>query len=53
MKNLEPEWNNRRISWRGINKIYSGTIVGTHDLGFLVRLDNGKHVVIDENSIIQ
>ena len=42
---------NKRISWRGLNKELSGTIVGEHKLGYLVQLDNGKYVVVHPDSI--
>ena len=49
----------RRISWRAVNRNYSGVIVGklfrrrdNAFIGYVVRLDNGKYSIVDTKSII-
>lgn len=41
-----------QISWRGLNRTYTGIIVGTHPNGHLVKLDNGCYVVVNPSSTI-
>ena len=43
---------NKRISWRTLNGIHSGVIVAEDELGYLVRLDNGKYVIVNQKSIL-
>lgn len=40
------------ISWNGPSRVHSGEIVGFHKLGYIVRLENQKSVVVSESSII-
>lgn len=39
------------VEWTAVNKVYYGTIVGMHPLGWLVLLNNGKVIVADEDSL--
>lgn len=39
------------VEWTAVNKVYYGTIVGKHPLGWLVILNNGKAIIADENSL--
>lgn len=42
-----------RASWKGANKVHSGTLVGKHPLGWEVRLDGSdKIVIVHRKSII-
>jgi len=41
-----------RISWEGVSRFLSGEITGFHKHGYMVRLDNGKYVVVAEESIL-
>lgn len=41
-----------RISWRTLNGTMSGVIEDEQELGYLVRLDNGKYVIVDSKSMI-
>ena len=36
-----------RITWQTVNGTCSGVIVGEHAQGYLVRLDNGKYVIVN------
>lgn len=40
-----------KIRWRAANGEKDGTIEGYEPLGYSVRLDNGKHVIVPEESI--
>lgn len=40
------------IEWKSVNKICRGTAVGKHPLGWIVRLENGKVVIVHRKSII-
>ena len=42
----------RRINWRSANKVFSGMVEGEHPLGWIVRLDSGKKVIVNEESIL-
>ena len=43
-----------KISWNGVNRVISGIIVREFSPGqWLVRLDNEKHVIVNEKSIIK
>jgi len=42
-----------QIAWRTLNSIKTGVIEAKRDYGYLVRLDNGKCVIVHENSIIK
>ena len=52
MMNLDRECC-KKVTWRGLNKNLSGEIVGQHPLGYLVKLDNGKYVIVHPESIIE
>ncbi len=39
------------VEWNAVNRVYYGTIVGMHPLGWLVLLNNGKAIIADENSL--
>lgn len=39
-----------RIRWRSVNKEYSGTVEQELSQVLLVRMDNGKCVIIDKQS---
>ena len=42
-----------RVSWKGVNMVHSGTLIGKHPKGWKVRLDGGERIVIvHRNSII-
>ena len=41
-----------RASWKTANGIRTGVLVGKHPLGWIVRLDNGKIVIVHRKSII-
>lgn len=43
--------NEPAVFWQGLNKVYSGTIVGEHPKGLLIQLENGKYVVVHPDSI--
>lgn len=40
-----------KISWKAVNGVARGTIVDK-SINYLVRLDNGKQVIVNEKSII-
>jgi len=40
------------ISWQSVNKVCHGTVVGEHPLGLIVRLDNGKNSIVNQESIL-
>ena len=40
------------ISWRAVNKVCHGTVEGEHPLGLIVRMDSGKKVIVNEESIL-
>jgi hypothetical protein len=41
-----------RVSWRTANGFASGTITEEHPLGWKVRLDNGKYMIVwDEERV--
>lgn len=40
------------IRWKGPNGIVHGKVVKTH-VQYLVKTDNGKYVVVDEDSVIE
>lgn len=42
-----------RVSWRGVSHVFSGEITGFYKNGYIVSLDNGKCVILGEESIIQ
>lgn len=42
-----------QIAWRTLNSIKTGVIEEKRDYGYLVCLDNGKRVIVHENSIIK
>lgn len=42
-----------QIAWKTLNSIKTGVIEAKRDYGYLVRLDNGKCVIVHENSIIK
>lgn len=39
------------VEWTAVNKVYFGTIVGKHQTGWLVMLNNGKAIIADEDSL--
>lgn len=41
-----------KASWKTVNGTRSGALVGKHRLGWIVRLDNGKIVIVHRKSII-
>ena len=41
-----------RISWEGVSRVISGEITGFHKYGYIVLLDNGKCVIVAEESIL-
>ena len=43
---------NKRISWRTLNGISSGVIEAENELGYLVKQDNGKYVIVNQKSIL-
>ena len=40
-----------RITWRSVNKDYQGTIEKELNSVILVRMDNGKQMIIDKSTI--
>lgn len=42
-----------RVSWRGVSRVISGEITGFHPKGYIVSLDNGKYVIVAEQSILE
>lgn len=40
-----------RITWKTLNGTCSGVIVDEDEFGFLVKLDNGKYLIINSKSI--
>lgn len=43
-----------KISWNGVNSVVSGIVVREFSHGqWLVRLENTKHVIVNEKSIIK
>ena len=40
-----------RISWEGVSRVISGEITGFRKHGYIVLLDNGKCVIVEESSI--
>lgn len=42
-----------RVSWNGVSRVFSGEITGFHQTGYVVLLDNGKCVIVAEESIIK
>ena len=41
-----------KVSWNAVNGVARGTIVAV-SISYLVRLDSGKQVVVNERSIIK
>ena len=39
------------VEWTAVNRVFYGTIVSKHPLGWLVVLNNGKAIIADENSL--
>ena len=39
-----------RITWRSVNRDYHGTVEKELQSVFLVRMDNGKQMIIDKES---
>lgn len=40
------------VKWRSVNKVCIGTSIGKHPLGWLVRTESGKAVVVHRTSIL-
>ena len=40
-----------RITWKTLNGTCSGVIVDEDESGFLVKLDNGKYLIVNSKSI--
>ena len=40
-----------RITWKTLNGTCSGVIVDEDELGYLVKLDNGKYLIINSKTI--
>lgn len=40
------------VSWKTLNGIRSGIIEGEHEKGYIVRLSNGKMVIVHPKSFI-
>lgn len=43
--------NGDNITWRTLNGTRSGVIVAENGSGYLVKLDNGKYVIVNQKSI--
>lgn len=41
-----------RVEWTSVNKICYGIAIGKHPLGWSVKMDNGKIVVVHRKSIL-
>ena len=35
-----------RISWNGVNKLLSGEVIEERQNEYLVKMDNGKHMIV-------
>ena len=40
------------VKWRSVNKVCTGPAIGKHPLGWIVKMDNGKIVVVHRKSIL-
>lgn len=41
-----------RITWKTVNGTCSGAAIDKRELGYLVRLDNGKCMIVNPKSIL-
>ena len=40
-----------QVNWRGVNRTETGVVISKEEMGYLVKLNNGRAVIVPEESI--